>query len=99
MLGSTPSTESVHLNLTRAGRPLYAEAFQPTFTYQIFGEEEIIPGYKDLNISINFRAHDLKPTLKIKYAQKLPAINDTMADLMDVEGKLRKFLPESTLSL
>lgn len=65
----------------------------------MFGEDEVIPGYKDLKISISFEANDLKPSATIKYSQKFPAINEQMTELQDVEGMLRKFMPESTFLL
>jgi histone acetyltransferase 1 len=94
--GTLPATEVVKINLTTpSGAYIFPESFQPTFTYAVFGEEEIILGYKALKISLNFRAHDLKPTVSIKYGEKKDAINEQMAENQDVEGKLRKFLPES----
>jgi histone acetyltransferase 1 len=82
--------------LTRAGKNVFPDSFHPTFTYAILGEEEIIPGYKDLKIDIKFREHDLKPSVKISYHSKMDPINDAMADLMDIKPKLAKYLGEGT---
>ncbi|KAF2423693.1 acyl-CoA N-acyltransferase [Tothia fuscella] len=92
---SQSATETVHINLTRNGNFLYNDAFHPTFTHTVLGEEEVIIGYKDLKINLSFRAHDLKPSVKIKYGQKMQPLNEDMAQMMDVEAKLRKFLPEA----
>ncbi|KHN99538.1 Histone acetyltransferase type B, catalytic subunit [Metarhizium album ARSEF 1941] len=46
-------------------------SFHPNFTYPIFGEEEKIFGYKDLKISLRFRANDMRPHLETTYRKKL----------------------------
>jgi hypothetical protein len=92
--GTVPASEAVSINFTRDGKHVFPEPFHPTFTYAILGEEEIIPGFKELNIEIDFRAHDLKPSVKVSSKARMKAINDAMADLMDFEPKLAKFLGE-----
>lgn len=98
-VGVTPTTPAVHINLSRSGAYVFPEAFNPAYTYAIFNEEELIPGYKDLKISITFQAHDLKPKVEIKYGQKMAPLNDEMKEIMDIEGALKKFLPESIACL
>ncbi|KFA48170.1 hypothetical protein S40293_06895 [Stachybotrys chartarum IBT 40293] len=50
--------------------------FNPKFTYSIFGEEEKIFGYKDLKISLRFRANDMRPHLKTTYSKKFKPAGD-----------------------
>lgn len=61
--------------------------FQPTFTYPIFGEKEMIYGYKNLQIEVNMASGSLKQYLNVTYDEKL----DSQAD--DIEGTLFKFIP------
>lgn len=51
--------------------------FNPKFTYSIFGEEEQIFGYKDLKISLRYRANDMRPHFKTKYTSKFKGVGDT----------------------
>jgi histone acetyltransferase 1 len=92
-----PASEAISINLTRNDKNLF-EPFPPTHTYAIFGEDEIIPGYKNLQINLTFRANDLQPSVKITHHSKLPSVNDEMKSLMDLEGRLGKFLPESVFA-
>jgi histone acetyltransferase 1 len=63
----------------------------PKFTYPIFGEEERIFGYKGLDVTFRFAAHDLRPNIIISYDRKFPAIADTAA--LDIRGALEDFIP------
>jgi len=45
--------------------------FHPKFTYPIFGDDEKIFGYKDLKISLRFRANDMRPHVHTTYSKKL----------------------------
>ncbi|KJZ74092.1 Histone acetyltransferase type B catalytic subunit [Hirsutella minnesotensis 3608] len=45
--------------------------FPPKFTYSIFGDDEKIFGYKDLKISLRFRANDMRPHLRTSHGEKL----------------------------
>lgn len=47
------------------------DTFHPKFTYPIFGDEEKIFGYKDLRISLRYRANDMRPHLEVSYTTKL----------------------------
>lgn len=82
------------INLTRNGVEVH-EDFGPTFTYTVFGEDEVIVGYRDLLVQLYFCAHDMKPTVHIKYNEKVKPVNEQMRGLMDIEGKLGEFLPAS----
>ncbi|SNX84277.1 related to histone acetyltransferase subunit HAT1 [Melanopsichium pennsylvanicum] len=70
-------------------------AFHPTFTYPIFGEAETIYGYQSLSINLNVASGSLIPLLDIKYRAKNEA---TTAQLDDVDGKLKEFLPSDYIS-
>lgn len=67
--------------------------FHPMFTYPIFGEEETIYGYTDLNISLSLAAGSLKPALLITYGEKKET-NATAEGDKDVQETLLEFLPE-----
>lgn len=45
-----------------------------------------------MELNLNFRANDLKPSLDIKYAEKWKPIGETKA--MNLEEMLKDFLPE-----
>lgn len=85
----------IEVSLTGQDGKEVIEAFPPTYTYAIFGEEEAIPGYKDLKINLSFRANDLESTASIKYARMMKPFNEEMEELMDLKGRLAGFLPES----
>ncbi|KAL7423933.1 histone acetyltransferase 1 [Cryptotrichosporon argae] len=96
----TDSNEALELCLVRALEDADAlvgeeergaiEPFNPQFTYPIFGEQEKIFGYKDLEIKLHFASGSLKQLLEIKYSAKLESAA-TPAD--DIEGLLYKFIP------
>ncbi|EME84879.1 uncharacterized protein MYCFIDRAFT_98345, partial [Pseudocercospora fijiensis CIRAD86] len=65
--------------------------FQPEFTYAMFGDEEAIFGYQDLDINLYFRAHDLKPKLDISYGRIFPAQGDVQPT--NIKEALADFLP------
>ncbi|KAF2456481.1 acyl-CoA N-acyltransferase [Lineolata rhizophorae] len=93
------ANEAIEINLVRPGKSpgsaeyIDEEPFHPNFTYEIFGQDEAIFGYKGLDIKLTFRAYDLRPALEVRFKDKFKPIGETEA--MDVEGPLRKFLPES----
>ncbi|KAK2592484.1 histone acetyltransferase 1 [Conoideocrella luteorostrata] len=47
------------------------DTFHPKFTYPIFGDDERIFGYKDLKISLRYRANDMRPHVDVTYSKKL----------------------------
>ena len=65
--------------------------FHPQFTYPIVGEAEQIFGYKDLDIGIQFAAHDLRPHVDISYSKKFRTVGTTSA--LDLNETLQPFLP------
>src|SRR6266480_386997 len=87
------ANEVVSINLIRKRDLVVEDDFHPSFTYQIFGDEEKIVGYKEPAIRIRFHAHDLKPHVEISYNQKIKPDTEEMAKLMDIKGQLKPFLP------
>ncbi|QPH01278.1 histone acetyltransferase 1 [Epichloe festucae Fl1] len=59
------------------------DTFHPKFTYPIFGDEEKIFGYRDLKISLRYRANDMRPHVDVAYSKKLapPAGVDEPTDI------------------
>ncbi|OJD36130.1 histone acetyltransferase type b catalytic subunit [Diplodia corticola] len=92
------SNEAFNLNLVRAasGQDVFEEPFNPAFTYPIFGEEEKIFGYKDLELDLRFRAHDLKPSFSIQHGEKFKGVGKTQA--MDLKAMLKDFLLPEVLN-
>ena len=74
------------------GDPIFPQPFHPAFTYTIFGEEEKIFGYQDLDIALRLRAHDLRLSLNITYDKKWKPVGEIAAS--DIEGQLKEVLPE-----
>jgi hypothetical protein len=92
---STNSCECFTVELVR-GDLSKSATFQPEFTYPIFGDEEAIFGYQDLEIKLTFAAHDLKPHLAISYSKKFPANGEVKPT--DIHEALREFLPADAFS-
>ncbi|KAK0474226.1 acyl-CoA N-acyltransferase [Armillaria novae-zelandiae] len=93
---TTDSTEALKLSMVRAdadkemlGDDESYDEFHPTFTYPIFGDDEVIYGYKDLTIDMRFASGSLVQFLSVKYAEKLGA----SSTVDDVEGTLKDFIP------
>ncbi|CAI6337376.1 unnamed protein product [Periconia digitata] len=99
----TSSNECFEINLTRPSKtpadsdPIFAESFQPTFTYPIINEKEILVGYKEPRIELSFRANDLKPSLKVQFEEKIDLSTMLGEDdpQVDLENVWKDFLPES----
>lgn len=74
---------------------VFDESFNPSFTYTVIDEQETITGYKNPQIELDFRAHDLKPKLKIQYDEKLELKDIPDISQVDLSPELfRKHLPE-----
>ena len=89
---STNSNDCFNISVIRGDGSEHA-AFQPAFTYPIFGEEEAIFGYQDLSINLTFAAHNLQPKLDVKYGKIFKAINNIKPT--DIKEVLHDFLPET----
>ncbi|OAA69445.1 Histone acetyltransferase type B, catalytic subunit [Cordyceps fumosorosea ARSEF 2679] len=84
------SNEALNISLvapTSSGLQLIS-TFNPTFTYPFFGEDEKIFGYKDLKISLRYRANDMRPHLRTSYSSKFTPIGET--EPMDVKQILKE---------
>ena len=95
--GLVSSNEALNINLVRptskyGNLRVFEEPFHPTFTYPIFGEDETVFGYIDLELNLDFRANDLKLSLDIQYEEKWKPIGHTKA--MDLKEMLKDYLPE-----
>lgn len=93
LLGSSNANDAVRISLvqpTPSGLKTLS-TFNPKFTYPIFGEEERIFGYQNLDLHFRFVAHDLRPNLEISYDKKFPAVGDTAA--LDLNQTLKDWVP------
>ncbi len=96
--GSSDANQAVQLSLVQPGPTASKElvTFHPAFTYPIFGDEETIFGYQELNINIRFAAHDLHSNVQISWDKKFKTIGETKAT--DIKETLSPYLPESKQS-
>ncbi|KAK9369669.1 acyl-CoA N-acyltransferase [Lipomyces kononenkoae] len=65
------SNRAVTISLVRPDGTTVGSAFHPQFTYPIFGDAEVIYGFKDLAIELKFGSSDLVPYLNVSYSDKL----------------------------
>lgn len=79
------------------GAPIKIDSFHPKFTYEIFGDDERIFGYKGLNINLRFCATDLRPNLSVTSQKQFKAVGDVAP--VDIRETLQEFLPAGTLVL
>ena len=71
------ASEAVELNLVHSNIPLEESVFKPEFTYQLFGDEEKIFGYKNLKIQLYYAAGSLTNYVRISYDSKLGSTEAT----------------------
>ncbi|KAF2270294.1 histone acetyltransferase type B [Lojkania enalia] len=98
----TDSNECFFINLTRPGsspnKPerVFDESFNPNFTYELFGDEQKLIGYKEPRITLEFRANDLAPALDVKFKQKLD-LAGLLPDnkQLDIKEPFKDILPAS----
>ncbi|KAK4123588.1 histone acetyltransferase type B [Parathielavia appendiculata] len=92
---STPSNDALLLSLVApspTGVKTIGHSFHPKFSYSIFGEDEIIFGYQELEINLRFNASDMRPNLSVTYSKKFPAVGE--AEPTDIHGILRELMPD-----
>lgn len=92
------SNDALSINLvapSKSGLQSVA-TFHPKFTYEIFGEEEKIFGYKDLKINLRYRANDMRPHVKISHSKKLKSspLDETQPDNVAVILQEGNHLPK-----
>ncbi|KAI9314198.1 acyl-CoA N-acyltransferase [Dichotomocladium elegans] len=86
--------------------PVEAVAFQPSFTYPIFGEQEVVFGYKGLSIQLSYSSGSLRLYPRIDYKQKYQSATNSSAPgataehirADDVFGILKEYLPPDLIS-
>jgi histone acetyltransferase 1 len=74
--GLASANDAIHISLLSPSESglQHIATFNPRHTYSIFGEDEQIFGYKDLKISLRYRANDMRPHLKMSYSKKFKAV-------------------------
>ncbi|VDK34906.1 unnamed protein product [Taenia asiatica] len=87
--------EVIHFKLIREKEDLDAEeSFTPDMTHQVFGESEIIFGYKDPNITIAYMAGSLSTFADIKYTEKISQSISGGVKPDDILKSLRNVYPQ-----
>ncbi|KAK3943068.1 acyl-CoA N-acyltransferase [Diplogelasinospora grovesii] len=91
---SASSNEALKISLVSPGATglKTLASFHPQFTYPVFGDDEQIFGYQDLQINLRYNANDMRPNLAVSYRKKFKATGDTEA--ADIHEILDDFLPE-----
>ncbi|KAG5651096.1 hypothetical protein H0H81_009872 [Sphagnurus paluster] len=97
---TSKSNEALRISLVRASEDRNSlaeqesyESFHPQFTYPIYGEDEKLYGYKDLDIDLRFTSGSLVQYLNVNFAEKL----GSTSTVDDVEGTLSEFIPPDYL--
>ncbi|KAI1781431.1 histone acetyl transferase HAT1-like protein [Hypoxylon cercidicola] len=88
------ANDALTISFVRPGKSSKLEpitSFNPRFTYAIFGDKELVFGYKGLKINLKYDARDLRPNLTVSYTRKFTAVGDVEA--LDIREKLKEFLP------
>ncbi|KAI8141842.1 acyl-CoA N-acyltransferase [Fennellomyces sp. T-0311] len=99
------TTECMELRLVHPqldhqdSEPVSYTKFNPTFTYPIFGEQEVVFGYKGLSIKISYASGSLRIYPRIDYDQKYEPSSSSSTDAApeaadDVYGMILDFLPK-----
>ncbi|CAH0521478.1 unnamed protein product [Peronospora belbahrii] len=76
---SVSSTSSIYLSIVEAQKLKW---FGPTFTYHTFGIDEVINGYKELNIFVTFNGFDFQALLDVKYKEKEDTADDVVSKML-----------------
>ncbi|KAI5295694.1 histone acetyltransferase 1 [Ascosphaera acerosa] len=97
--GTCDASSALQLALVQAtgeqpARLATVASFAPEYTHAVFGEEESIFGYKGLNITLRFAAHDLRPHVHITYDERFNTVGDTRA--LDLAETLKPFVVEES---
>ncbi|THV65662.1 histone acetyltransferase type B catalytic subunit [Aureobasidium pullulans] len=91
---STSSNDALHISLYRGDKVV--SDFGPACTYPIFGEEEVVFGYRGLDMSLSLAAHNLRPHMDISWTEQFPQLGDIKAS--DIRGALDDFIPQSAFA-
>ncbi|CAH0476521.1 unnamed protein product [Peronospora belbahrii] len=82
---SVSSTSSIYLSIATNVDQVEAQKlkwFGPTFTYHTFGIDEVINGYKELNIFVTFNGFDFQALLDVKYKEKEDTADDVVSKML-----------------
>ncbi|CAB59620.2 histone acetyltransferase Hat1 [Schizosaccharomyces pombe] len=71
--------------------------YHPSNTYAIFGDAEVIYGYKDLNVTITYECPLMVPKLEISYSERLAP--DSGVEPTDIEGTLNTYLKDRSIKV
>ncbi|MEE6489613.1 hypothetical protein FKM82_015627 [Ascaphus truei] len=88
------TNEAIKLKLVRFQEDLEDEntTFNPEYSHQVFGDDEVAFGYKGLQILLYYSAGNLSTMFRVQYTSKVNEKFDEMqAD--DVESKIREIIP------
>ncbi|EMP38671.1 Histone acetyltransferase type B catalytic subunit [Chelonia mydas] len=66
--------------------------FNPEYSHQVFGDDEVAFGYKGLKILLYYNAGNLSTLFRIEYTSKVNE-NFDCVEADDVESKIRKIIP------
>ncbi|CAD0042325.1 unnamed protein product, partial [Aureobasidium pullulans] len=88
------SNDALHISLYRGDKVV--SDFGPACTYPIFGEEEVVFGYRGLDMSLSLAAHNLRPHMDISWTEQFPQLGDIKAS--DIRGALDDFIPQSAFA-
>ncbi|KAI9278726.1 acyl-CoA N-acyltransferase [Phascolomyces articulosus] len=82
-----------------ASEPITFTSFEPAFTYPIFGEQEVVFGYKGLSIQISYTSGSLRIYPRNDYKEKYVAASSSSASTIpesadDVSSMILDFLPK-----
>lgn len=92
--GSSNTTDAFEISLHRGKKQI--AVFNPDFTYPIFGEEEVVFGYRGLKMALSFAAHNLQSHMDISWDEQWQQRGDIKAS--DVHAALEDFVPEEAFS-
>ncbi|KAM4697531.1 histone acetyltransferase type B catalytic subunit isoform 2-T2 [Rhinophrynus dorsalis] len=88
------TNEAIKLKLVRFPEDIEDESmtFNPEYSHQTFGDEEVAFGYKGLHILLYYTAGNLSTMFRVKYTSKVSDKFDAVQE-DDVESKMRELIP------
>ncbi|NXM06775.1 HAT1 acetyltransferase, partial [Tyrannus savana] len=88
------TNEAIQLKLVRFPEDLEDDSttFNPEYSHQVFGDDEVAFGYKGLKILLYYIAGNLSTFFRIEYTSKVNEKFDCV-EADDVESKIREIIP------
>ncbi|XP_040418437.1 histone acetyltransferase type B catalytic subunit [Cygnus olor] len=88
------TNEAIQLKLVRFPEDLEDDntTFNPEYSHQVFGDDEVAFGYKGLKILLYYIAGNLSTLFRIEYTSKVNEKFDCV-EADDVESKIREIIP------